>query len=81
MSNRNSIDTSAVVAFMAGAVIAAGVTLLLTPKTGSQVREKLGDVRENAIDKLRSCAREAKFKMSPKTKDGSFKYDGGDAWI
>jgi gas vesicle protein len=66
---------------MAGAVIAAGIALLLTPRTGSQVREKLGDVRENALDKLRSCAREAKFKMGPKTKDDAFKYDGGDCWI
>ena len=81
MSNRDSIDTSAVVAFVAGAVIAAGITLLLTPRTGSEVREKLGDVRENALDKLKSCAKEAKFKMSPKTKDDAFRYDGGDCWI
>jgi gas vesicle protein len=81
MSNRDSIDTSTLAAFLAGAVIAAGITLLLTPKTGSQVREKLGDVRDNALDKLKCCAKEAKFKMSPKTKDDTLKYDGGDAWI
>ena len=81
MSNRDNIDTSALVAFMAGAVIAAGVTLLLTPKTGDQVREKLGDVRENALDRLKTCAKEAKFKLSPKTKKDAFKYDGGDCWI
>ena len=81
MSNRDSIDTSALAAFLAGAVIAAGITLLLTPKTGSQVREKLGDVSENALGKLKSCAKEAKFKISPKTKGDAFKYDGGDCWI
>ena len=80
MSNRDN-DNSALVAFMAGAVLAAGITLLLTPKTGNQVREKLGDVRENALGKLKSCAKEAKFKLSPKTKEDAFKYDGGDCWI
>jgi len=81
MSNRDSIDTSVLAAFLAGAVVAAGITLLLTPNSGSQVREKLGDVRENALDKLKCCAKEAKFKMAPKTKDDAFKYDGGDCWI
>lgn len=81
MSNRDSNDTTAIVAFMAGAVLAAGITLLLTPRAGKQVREKLDDVREGTMEKLKACAKEAKFKLSSKTKEDAFKYDGGDCWI
>jgi len=80
MSSRNN-EFSAVLAFLAGAVVAAGVTLLLTPKAGKEVREKLGDVTDDAVQKLKGCAREAKFKVSPKTKEGAFLYEGGDCWI
>lgn len=80
MSNKN-IEASAVLAFLAGAVVAAGVTLLLTPRAGKEMREKLGDVKEDAMQKLKECAREAKFKIAPKTKEDAFYYEGGDCWI
>jgi hypothetical protein len=80
MNSRNS-EVSAVLAFFAGAVVAAGVTLLLTPRAGREVREKIGDVKEEAVQKLKECAREAKFKVSPKTKEDAFFYEGGDCWI
>ncbi len=68
-------------AFLAGAVVAAGVTLLLTPRPGREVREKLGDVKEDTVQILKGCAREARFKVSPKTKENAFFYEGGDCWI
>lgn len=80
MKSKNS-EAPALLAFLAGAVVAAGVTLLLTPKTGREVREKLGDVKEDAVHKIRECAREAKFRVAPKTKQDAFYYEGGDCWI
>ena len=81
MSNSNDNAAAAVIAFISGAVIGSVAALLLTPKAGSEVREKLSDLGENAAEKVRHYAREAKFKASPKTKGGNFPYDGGDAWI
>jgi hypothetical protein len=74
-------ETTALAAFVAGAALAAGVTLLLSPKTGRQIRENIGDIKEEAVEKLKVCAREAKFKLSPKTKPDAFVYEGGDCWI
>lgn len=81
MSNNRSNENTAILAFLTGAVIAAGITLLLTPKTGKEVREKLGEAKDEALDKLKCCAKEAKFRMSPKTKGEALQYDGGDGWI
>jgi gas vesicle protein len=81
MSSNNDNAAAAVIAFISGAVIGTAAALLLTPKPGREVREKLSDLGESAADKVRSYAREAKFKVSPKTKTGDFQYDGGDAWI
>jgi len=81
MANNRNNESAAMMAFLTGAVLAAGVTLLLTPKTGKEVREKLGEAKEEALDKLKCCAKEAKFKMSRKTKGDALQYDGGDAWI
>jgi hypothetical protein len=81
MSTNNDNAAAAVIAFVSGAVIGAAAALLLTPKPGREVREKLSDLGENAADKMKRLAREAKFKVAPKTKSGDFQYDGGDAWI
>jgi len=68
-------------AFIAGAVLGAGMALLLAPKSGKEVREKLGDVTDGAVQKLREGAREAKFKLSRKTDVDAFSYDGGDSFV
>jgi len=81
MTKTRFSETTTVAAFLAGAVIAAGVTLLLSPKSGRQVREEIGDMKDSAVAKLRECAKEAKFKLSPKTKENAFYYEGGDCWI
>lgn len=81
MSKKRCSEASQVAAFFAGAVIAAGITLLLSPKTGRQVREDLGDITDEAMGKLKKCAREARFKLSPKTKRDAYYYEGGDCWI
>ena len=80
MSDKNT-ETAAILAFFAGAALAAGAALLLTPKTGREVREKLGDVTEDAVDKIRSAVREAKYKVAPKAKDEHGDMEGGSCWI
>ena len=81
MSNSNSNSAAAVIAFASGAIIGAVAALLLTPKPGRDVRDKLSDISESAADKVRRLAREAKFKVTPRTKTEGYQYDGGDAWI
>jgi gas vesicle protein len=81
MSSCNDKAAAAVIAFVSGAVIGTVAALLLAPKPGREVREKLSDLGENAAEKVKRYAREAKFKAAAKTKSGDFPYDGGDAWI
>jgi gas vesicle protein len=70
-----------VIAFASGAVIGAVAALLLAPAPGREIRGKLSDLGETAAERVRRLAREAKFRVTPKTKGADFEYDGGDAWI
>jgi gas vesicle protein len=79
--SENRSETTAVLAFIAGAALAAGITLLLTPRTGRQVRNSLEGVTDDALQRLKEAAREAKFKVAKKTKKDEFLFDGGDCWI
>ncbi len=81
MSSSNDNAAAAVIAFVSGAVIGAAAALLLAPAPGREVREKLSDIKENAADKMKRLAREAKFRARCKSKGDEFQYDGGDAWI
>jgi gas vesicle protein len=66
----------AALAFIAGAAVAAGAALLFTPKTGREVREKLGEAKEEALEKLKLYVKKTK-----RGKGESLNYDGGDCWI
>ena len=77
----NENAAAAVIAFVSGAVIGSIAALLLTPKPGREIREKLSEVGESAAEKVKRFAREAKFKACSKTKGAELKYDGGDGWI
>ncbi|QSV47220.1 YtxH domain-containing protein [Geobacter benzoatilyticus] len=81
MSDSKNTETAAIMAFFAGAALAAGAALLLTPKPGREVREKLGEVTEDAVGKIRTAVREAKYKVAPKGKDESGDIEGGGCWI
>ncbi len=81
MSKSRYSETITVAAFVAGATIAAGLTLLFSPRSGREVRHSINDIKDDALDKLRGCAREARFKMAPKTRSDEFRYEGGDCWI
>jgi gas vesicle protein len=81
MSTNNDNAVAAVIAFVSGAVIGVAAALLLAPAPGREVREKLSDMGEGAADRMKRLAREAKFKVTPRTKTEGYQYDGGDAWI
>jgi gas vesicle protein len=68
-------EQAVLLAFLAGALVAAGAALLFTPKTGREVREKLVEAKEGALDKLKHRVKRAKG--DPLDLD----YDGGDCWI
>jgi gas vesicle protein len=72
-------EQAALLAFLAGAAVAAGAALLFTPKTGREVREKLGEAKEEALEKLKLCVKGAKYRN--KVKGDPLNYDGGDCWI
>jgi gas vesicle protein len=73
-------EQAALLAFLAGAAVAAGAALLFTPKTGREVREKLGEAKEEALEKLKICVKGAKYRAKG-TKGDPLNYDGGDCWI
>jgi gas vesicle protein len=80
MSNNNNA-AAAVIAFVSGAVIGVTAALLLAPSPGREMREKLSGLGEDAAERMKRLAREAKFRVTPKSKGGNYEYDGGDAWI
>lgn len=81
MSTNNDNAAAAVIAFVSGAVIGVAAALLLAPAPGRELRGKLTDLGESAADRVKRAAREAKFRVGPKTKGADYEYDGGDAWI
>lgn len=81
MSNNNNNAAAAVIAFVSGAVIGAAAALFLAPAPGREMREKLSGFSGDAAERMKRFAREAKFKVTPKSKGGDYEYDGGDAWI
>jgi len=82
MSTNNDNAAAAVIAFISGAVLGGVAALLLTPKPGREVREKLSAFGDDAADQFKKYAREAKFKVCVRgSKDADVKYDGGAGWI
>lgn len=73
-------EQAALLAFLAGAAVAAGAALLFTPKTGREVRERLAEAKDEALDKLKRCANNAKSRAKG-AKGDPLDYDGGDCWI
>jgi gas vesicle protein len=50
-------------AFVAGAAVGAGLTLLVTPRSGEQMRESIKDLSSDAVDKIKEYAVEAQDKI------------------
>lgn len=79
-SSDNAV-TAAILALTAGALFGAVTALLMAPAPGNETRRKLCGLQENAADRLKRYAQEARQKVSKGAKGEDLQYDGGDAWI
>ena len=71
MAEENGICAGTVlVSFVAGAAIGAGLALLYTPKSGSEMRETIADFTEDAVDKIKEYTKEAQEKIKTAIEDG-----------
>ena len=56
--------------FLAGAAAGAGLALLYAPKTGKELREKIGELTDDAVGKIKTYASEAQEKIKSTIEDG-----------
>lgn len=56
--------------FVAGAAVGVGAALLLAPKTGEEMRGKIKDLADDAVDKIKTYANEAQEKIRTSYEDG-----------
>ena len=60
----NGVSASTVlVSFLAGAALGAGLALLYAPKSGREMRDQIGDLTDDAVDKIKEYAKEAQDKI------------------
>jgi gas vesicle protein len=55
--------------FLAGAAVGAGLALLYAPKTGKELREKIGELTDDAVGKIKCYATEAQEKLKSTIED------------
>lgn len=55
--------------FLAGVVIGTGLSLLYAPKSGKELREKIGEMTDDAVDKVKNKATEAQEKIKSTIED------------
>ncbi|GFO56237.1 hypothetical protein GMSM_32440 [Geomonas sp. Red276] len=56
--------------FLAGAAVGVGAALLFAPKTGEEMRGKIRDLADDAVDKIKDYANEAQEKIRATYEDG-----------
>src|ERR1700687_1837349 len=56
--------------FLAGAAVGAGLALLVAPKTGKELREKISGLTDDAVTKIKDYASEAQSKITAPLEDG-----------
>lgn len=56
--------------FLAGAAVGAGLSLLYAPKTGKELRGKIGELTDDAVDKIKAYATEAQEKLKSTIEEG-----------
>ncbi len=67
----NGVSASTVlVSFLAGAALGAGLALLYAPKSGREMRDQIGDLTDDAVDKIKEYAKEAQDKIKATLEDG-----------
>jgi len=57
-------------AFLAGSAVGAGLALLVAPKTGKELREKISDLTDDAVSKIKDYASEAQNKITATLEEG-----------
>lgn len=67
---RHASTTAEVVSFSAGAIVGAGLALLYAPKTGQEMRAKVGDVTEDAIAKMKDVAADTQESLNRNLRRG-----------
>ena len=55
--------------FLAGAAVGGGLALLVAPKTGKELREKIADLTDDAVTKIKDYASEAQSKITATLED------------
>ena len=67
----NGVSASTVlVSFLTGAALGAGLALLYAPKSGREIREQIGDLADDAVDKIKEYALEAQDKIKATLEEG-----------
>jgi gas vesicle protein len=56
--------------FLAGAAVGVGAALLMAPKTGEEMRGRIRDLADDAVDKIKTYATEAQEKIRASYEDG-----------
>lgn len=70
-NNDNGVSAGTVfLSFLAGAAVGAGVALLISPKTGKEIRDKIAGMTEDAVDKIKEYVNEAQDKIKSTLEDG-----------
>ncbi len=70
-NNDNGLCAGTVfLSFLAGAAVGAGVALLVAPKTGREIRDKISGITEDAVDKIKEYVSEAQDKLRTTLEDG-----------
>ena len=67
---RHASTTAEVVSFSAGAIVGAGLALLYAPKTGNEMRAKVGGITEDAITKMKEVTTETQEKLNRNLRKG-----------
>lgn len=68
--NDNGVNASTVfLSFLAGAAVGGGLALLMAPKTGRELREKISDLTDEAVDRIKEYATEAQTKITATLED------------
>ena len=71
MADDKGINVSTVfLSFLAGAAVGGGLALLVAPKTGKELREKIADLTDDAVTRIKDYATEAQSKISATLEDG-----------
>lgn len=71
MARNNEIGTGTMLlSFIAGAAVGVGAALLLAPKTGEEMRGKIRELADDAVDKIKEYANEAQDKIRASYEDG-----------